>query len=80
MYLIQKLARYGVKTNNVSSFHYLERENGYQHNCISNVPFEKIDGASKIYLLGSEINDDNAVAGFMINNVQYLKGTILLSF
>jgi len=70
MYLVQKLARTGAKTNNVTSFHYLNRGNGYITNSMANVPFEKLDGASKIYLIGSEINRDNAVAGFMINNAR----------
>jgi len=73
MYLIQKLARAGAKTNNVSSFHYLNRGKGYTFNSRNNVPFEQIMNASKIYLLGSEINMDNAVAGFMINNAQKIK-------
>jgi formate dehydrogenase major subunit len=67
MYLIQKLARAGVRTNNVTSFHYLNRGEGYIFDAESNVPFDQLGGASKIYLLGSEINNDNAVAGFMVN-------------
>lgn len=70
MYLIQKLARGCVKTNNISSFHYLNRGNGYIFDSFANVPFEQLSGASKIYLLGSEINMDNAVVGFMVNNAQ----------
>jgi len=73
MYLIQKLARAGAHTNNVSSFHYLNRGDGYVTNSRDNVPFANLDKASKIYLLGSEINMDNAVAGFMINNAQSTK-------
>lgn len=71
LYLIQKLARGGVKTNNISSFHYLNRGKGYVRNSIGNVPFDQLKDASKIYLIGSEINNDNAVVGFMINNAQY---------
>lgn len=71
MYLVQKLARAGVKTNNISNFHYLNRGNGYLKNYIANVPFEQIDKAGKIYLIGSEINYENAVVGFMINNARY---------
>ena len=70
MYLVQKLARNGAKTNNVTSFHYLNRGNGYIGNSIENVPFEQIKDANKIYLIGTEINKDNAVAGFMINNAR----------
>ncbi len=75
MYLIQKLARAGAKTNNVTSLHYLNRGDGYIFNSKNNVPFDQINGASKIYLLGSEINEDNAVAGFMVNNTQFNNNT-----
>jgi formate dehydrogenase major subunit len=74
MYLIQKLARGGVKTNNVTSFHYLNRGDGYIFDSASNVPFDQLKEASKIYLIGSEINMDNAVAGFMVNNAQKKHG------
>ena len=69
LYLIQKFARGAVKTNNVTSFHYLNRGKGYVKNSTSNVPFNQLEGASRIYLIGSEINMDNAVAGFMINKL-----------
>lgn len=77
MYLIQKLARAGAKTNNVTSFHYLNRGDGYIFDSAANVPFDQIAGASKIYLIGSEINRDNAVAGFIISNTRYNHGTTL---
>ena len=71
LYLIQKFARAAVKTNNINSFHYFNRGDGYMFNSLDNVPFGEIAGASKIYLIGSEINADNAVAGFMVNNAQF---------
>ncbi|OFX26436.1 MAG: hypothetical protein A2041_13625, partial [Bacteroidetes bacterium GWA2_31_9b] len=70
MYLIQKIARVGAKTNNVTSFHYLGQGKGYSTNSLANVPFEQIKKASKIYLFGAEVNKDNAVVGFMINNAR----------
>lgn len=72
LYLIQKLARVGVKTNNVNSFHYLGRGEGYRENSLANVPFDQLDKASRFYLFGSEINTDNAVAGFMVFNNHFL--------
>ncbi len=75
LYLVQKLARAGAKTNNVSSFHYLGRGDGYAGDSTANTPFDQIVSASKIYLLGSEINRDNPVAGFMINNKRVLHNT-----
>jgi len=71
MYLVQKLARGGAKTNNVSTFHYIGRGEGYHTNSNENVPFDQLKNASRIYLLGSEINEDNAVAGFMVNNAKF---------
>ncbi len=77
LYFIQKFARAGVRTNNISSFHYLNRGGGYAGNCIANVPFSQIGKAGKIYLLGSEINYENAVVGYMINNARYYNKTKL---
>ncbi len=73
MYLIQKLARAGAKTNNVTSFHYVGQGRWYSENFEANVPFEQIKNASKIYLLGSEVNMDNAVVSFMINNAREIE-------
>ncbi len=73
MYLIQKLARAGAKTNNIGSFHYLGRNEGYHRNSDFNVPFDHIGKASKIYLLGTEINSDHAVTGFLVNNASIMK-------
>jgi formate dehydrogenase major subunit len=73
LYLIQKLARAAVKTNNIASFHYLGQGDAYRSNCKLNVPFGNIREASRIYLLGTEINRDHAVAGFLVQNTKYLK-------
>ncbi len=73
MYLIQKLARFGAKTNNINSFHYLGRGSGYISNTIGNALFDTMEGASKIYILGTELYKDYAVVGFMINNLRYKK-------
>ena len=77
LFLIQKLARAAVKTNNISSFHYLGRGDGYTKNYLANVPFEQIGSANKIYLVGSEINYENGVVGFMINNARIRNGAML---
>lgn len=69
-YLIQKLARAAAKTNNIGSFHYLGSGMKYKNNVTLNAPFEQIKDASKLYLIGSEINLDNAVVGFMVNDAQ----------
>ncbi len=71
MYTIQKMARGAAGTNNISSFHYMDRGSGYFANSSHTVPIEQIRMAKKIFLLGSEINMENAVPGFYINNQQY---------
>ena len=71
MYLIQKLARAGAKTNNISSFHYLERGKGYSLNSIESVPFEQVKDASSIYILSPQIIEQNGVAGFFVQNARH---------
>jgi formate dehydrogenase major subunit len=71
LYLVQKLARFGARTNNVNSFHYLGRGNGYISNTIGNTLFDRMYGASKIYILGTELYKDFAVVGYMINNLRF---------
>lgn len=75
MYLVQKFAREAVKTNNIDSFHYLNRGDGYRNISSQNVPFAEIKDAGKIYILGSEMNYENAVPGFIINNARTQYGT-----
>jgi formate dehydrogenase major subunit len=75
MYLIQKLARAAVQTNNVGSFHYLGRGEGYRCASEFNVPLDSICEASKIYIIGTEINKDHAVVGFLAQNARYRKKT-----
>ena len=70
IYLIQKIARAGVKTNNISSFHYIGRGSGYFENSRNNVPFEQIRSAKRIFIIGSELNMENAVPGFYVNNLR----------
>jgi formate dehydrogenase major subunit len=67
-YLVQKLARAAVGTNNVSSFHYLQGSLGYNEISKFNVPFSQLKGASRVFLFGSEINRYNPVVGYMINS------------
>lgn len=67
-YLIQKFARAAVGTNNVDSFHYFHNIQGYANISSNNVPFEQVANASKIFLIGSEIDKYNPAVGSMINS------------
>ncbi len=71
IYMVQKLARAGAKTNNVSSFHYMNRGDGYFANSHYNVPLEQLKMAKRIYILDSEVNEENAVAGFYAFNAHF---------
>ncbi|OQX77086.1 MAG: hypothetical protein B6D64_08815 [Bacteroidetes bacterium 4484_276] len=70
LYMIQKLARAGAKTNNVNTFHYLGRGIGYGQNSMANVPFGDIKNASKIVILGSTLNMDHPLVNHMIFNAR----------
>ncbi|MDP4280509.1 MAG: FAD-dependent oxidoreductase [Bacteroidota bacterium] len=73
MYLVQKLARAGVGTNNTGSFHYLGRNDGYPEFWRNNVPFEELGDVKKVYYIGIEINRDNPVAGYMVQLNRFRK-------
>jgi formate dehydrogenase major subunit len=75
LYLIQKLARACAKTNNISSFHYLGRGDLYKDSSFANVPFYEMERSSKFYLLGAELNVDDPLVGFIINQSRFRKHT-----
>lgn len=72
-YYIQKVARAGARTNNVGSFHYLERGKGYSANARHQVPFTALKEAEAIWVLSPEISRANGVAGFFIQNARHTK-------
>ena len=74
MYQIQKLARAGVKTNNVSSFHYMDRGSGFFANTRFHVPVDDLHLAKRIYILDSEINYEHGVPGFYAWNKHFHDG------
>lgn len=74
MYLIQKLAREGVKSDNIGSFHYLGRENTLYDTSYGNMPFDQIKGVAKLILMGCSLKEDNPVLGYMINDHSYSAG------
>lgn len=64
MYLIQKFSRTVLKTNNITSFHYIESGKGYHLNTSYNLDFDQIQFSERICFLGSEINYEHPVLGF----------------
>ncbi len=77
-YLIQKFARAAVKTNHVSSFHYMGRGEGYFHNSNENAPFCDIRGADKVIVVGEEFHLDHPVINQIIFNTHHKEETEVL--
>ena len=71
-YLTKKLAD-TVGTENISSFSYVARGMAYANNSFKNVPFEQIKDASKIYIIGAELNYDDNLVSYFVNNAKHLK-------
>lgn len=74
LYMVQKLARAGAKTNNVSSFHYMGRGDGYFHNSNENASYCDLRGASKVFVAGGELHHDHPVINHLIFNTKYKEG------
>ncbi len=70
--MIQKIARAAVKTNNINSFHYLGRGEAYRTGSDQNTPLEDLPKASRIYLLGTEIHEENAMEAFLFYTTSLL--------
>ncbi|MDR4989340.1 MAG: molybdopterin-dependent oxidoreductase [Bacteroidales bacterium] len=71
LYMIQKLARAGVNTANIDSFHYMGRKEGFFENSHHNVPLDQLNNARQIFILDSEINYEHAVPGFYAQNARF---------
>ncbi len=55
LYLIQKIARVGVATGNLASFHYLGRGTGYLQNTKANIPVNEILDTRVVYVIGDNL-------------------------
>jgi formate dehydrogenase major subunit len=77
LYLAKRFADEALKTKNSGSFHYLGRGDGYKNDSEANMPFEQIEKAKNIFVIGSELNYEQAVAGYMINNARFKYGAKL---
>lgn len=74
IYLIQKWARQGIKTPHIANFHYMGRGKGYAINALKPVPFDQLNGASKIVVLGAELQQDHDFTGFLVNQTRARNG------
>ncbi|NTW23213.1 MAG: molybdopterin-dependent oxidoreductase [Lentimicrobium sp.] len=64
-YLIQKLARGAVKTNNITSFHYLGRGSDYTKLSKANLPFAELEESRQVYLIGADLVNNPMVETYI---------------
>jgi len=67
-YLVQKLARAVIKTNNVGSFANVHSDKENHTALLTQMPFEQIGKVKKFFIFGGSLNHQNGVVGFYINN------------
>lgn len=78
LYMIQKLARTGAKTNNTASFHYMGRGEGYVRNSNENAIYCDIRGASKLFVAGGELHLNHPIVNHLIMNTRHKEGIELV--
>ncbi len=69
-YLLQKLGRAGIGTPHVGSFYYLGTGAGHGELAEGNTPLDQLGEAGMICFIGTDINADHAVAGFLTNQAR----------
>ncbi|MDD3687942.1 MAG: molybdopterin-dependent oxidoreductase, partial [Bacteroidales bacterium] len=79
LYLLQKFVRTALGTDNIHSLAYIGRGRGYTYAGNENLQMDDLKKASKIYILGSDINYSNSLVNHMIFNAAYrAKSEIIL--
>lgn len=77
LYLVQKLARGGVNTGNIASFHYLGRSTHLKSVGEFNVPFNDLYGVKNFIVLGCELNATYPATGFLVEGARTRNGAHL---
>jgi len=75
IYMLQKLARAGAKTNNVGSFADFGKSDYFDGISELNVPFYQIKETDTVYILGDDIYKSHPVVGYMIHNTNHINKT-----
>ena len=70
LYLIQKIARAGVGTNNLASFHYLGRGTGYLHNTKANIPVSEIISTRVVYIIGDTLPEASPFSWHLVQKTK----------
>ena len=75
LYLIQKIVRAGVGTNNLSSFQYIGRGGGYLHNSKANIPVFEISGTQVVYIIGDSLPGTSPFTWYLIQEAKREEST-----
>jgi len=70
LHMARRWAVEAIKTQWINSFHYIGRGSGYHQDPRLETPLDQIKEAGMVILLGNEIHDHHAVAGFMLNQAR----------
>ncbi|MFO7863731.1 MAG: molybdopterin-dependent oxidoreductase [Salinivirgaceae bacterium] len=66
LFSLRKLAKQGLRTNLLGSFHYLGREDGFSAANRKNLDSEQVESVKKVFLVGANLNMEHAVLGYKV--------------
>jgi formate dehydrogenase major subunit len=71
MYMIQKWARAGVKTNMLGSASQLHKGISFNLNKNDNLPLHELTDAKRVYILGTNLAQDHPVINHLVQNMRF---------
>jgi formate dehydrogenase major subunit len=71
MYMIQKWARAGVKTNMIGSDSHVNKGVVFNLNKNDNLPLHELSGAKRVYIVGTNLAQDHPVVNHMVQNMRF---------
>ena len=76
MYMIQKWARAGVKTNDVGSLSHINTKTSvFNLNKNDNLPLPELTGAKRVYIIGTNLAQDHPVVSHIVQNMHFQNQT-----
>jgi len=71
MYMIQKWARAGVKTNAITSTSHINKGIVFNLNKNDNLPLHELEGAKRVYIMGANLAQDHPVVSHIVQNMRF---------
>jgi predicted molibdopterin-dependent oxidoreductase YjgC len=75
MYMIQKWARAGVKTNAISAVSNINNSVVFNLNKNDNLPLHELTGSKRVYVLGTNLAQDHPVISHIVQNMRFQSQT-----